>query len=148
MTLDIGRLEAMKDVREAIRLLKEKDRRLMSPVISPDMLNEMFAIFCDMTGFPDKHGSEAVNLRRAFMFVVLCLLCPAVFAGGSLPRGLRNSCASLFGLRCPTVLSQDSRLCEFLYSTYRDFRRIADNIHDSIVYKLQFPHARTREDFG
>lgn len=141
MILDFGKIEAIKEARQYLEALKEKEREMLMPAFPPSMINEMFTIFCDITDYRNKKCAEAIFLRRAFLFVALYLCNPASLIGNSLPRGLRHIFAFLFGINSPTAISQDCRSCVFQFNTYNDFREKANFIHDAIVSRLS-PHTR------
>lgn len=122
---DMGKVTALKIVRDKIIELSRAMKELNDPVLSDlSLLPKLYEVYLDFFARIGNSNSTAqVYNRQKFLFVILYLYSPKTLAGGKMKIGLRDKLSDLFKLNSRTSISDNCSDIVFMYYNYRDFRR-------------------------
>ena len=115
--------------------LEREERELTTPIISDySMLGEIYGIFTEELLKTDIK-IDSIDARRIFIFIIMRLCYPSVFANRKLKRGIRDKIAQTLGVEA-SIVSHDFRNLTFHYKRYKAFRVNVDAIYDSMMEVL------------
>jgi len=136
--INIGKVSAIKSLRDKINELTDSMKELNVPILTdlsllPDIYEVYRRIFLRRG-----RASELMSVRnrKKFLMVVLYLYSPAALAGDRMRTGLRKKISELFGLTTSTPISDNCSGLALHYRAYADFRRDVDIIFREVMETL------------
>lgn len=116
--------------------LEKEERELTTPIINDySMMGEIYGIFSDEIVKKTNIKIDSIESRRIFIFIIMRLCCPSVFANQKLKRGIRDRIAETLNVEA-SIVSHDFRNLTFHYKRYRNFRSTVDSIYESMMDTL------------
>ena len=112
--------------------IDNKEEELITPLLYDlSRMPEVYECFAALIPSYSKEPLTSIDNRRVFIFIILRLYCPRVFAGYKLSRGIRDAIANI--LQCePSLVSHNFRNLSFYYLRYTEFRTKVDNVFTAI----------------
>lgn len=116
--------------------IEKEEKELLTPVIRDySRMDELYAVFTDEISKRTNIKTTSIDGRRIFIFIIIRLCCPAVFAGSKLKRGIRDRMAGVLNCDASTI-SHDFRNLTFHYKRYKGFRHTVDMVYDAMMETL------------
>lgn len=137
--INIGKVAALKKLRDKVRELSDTMKELGEPILDDlallPTIYEAYKRVFQRRGCPDDVTS--VRNRKKFLMVVLYLYSPKALAGDRMRMGLRKKVSELFGLTTSTPISDNCAGLIVQYRAYADFRRDVDLIFQEVLNTLE-----------
>ena len=140
MELDFNKIIRLKKIRIEKSELSEEENALTAPVLKDkSLIHEIYKIFIELLnerGCPP--NIDSVTQRKKFIFIILYLFSPSLFAGGKMTAGLRPEIAKVLGIQSECTISDNCTDVVFLYQNYGDFSGDIEYLYTEILNRLKF----------
>ena len=136
-----GKISGMiNDIREAQRIwdkARMEYRRATAPLLyDMSLVPTIYGWFEELAG-KQQHKLPAVERRKQFRLIILCLYAPYRLCSGKMPKGLRRALSSALGTECGSVISTNAREATHRYETYRRWAEDVEAFLSEIVSRLK-----------
>lgn len=123
----------IREARERMMLLEKEEKELSEQLfITQCDINEIYRLFLEEKNIKKL---DTVEQKKMFIFICVSLYCPTFIIGDRVKHGTVNRIAKLTGMHSSRI-SHNIDNVRFLYHHYKDFRKDADYLYNSIKRSL------------
>ena len=134
ITMDMRRIICAKELQARADDAMMVVREALTPKLhDQSRIDEISRLFSE---YIRENAGKFTEKKRALLFVMVYLYCPAVLLGESMPRGFRDRLKDLLGVGSPSAVSNYTTDLLFFYNHYKDFRKVVEDAYAYIMARM------------